>query len=121
MPLAEQPLEVARADRLRVRTGPNYIVRADAPVQGKVAIFSGGSGHEPMHGGFVGMGMLDAGLRRAERRHPDAAAGRPAALRRERGWSRRARLSPAWRARVHGRSCGLRHDEETHGKVWRGA
>ena len=37
------------------------IVRADAPVQGKVGIVSGGgSGHEPMHGGFVGKGMLDA-------------------------------------------------------------
>ena len=37
------------------------IVRADAPVQGKVGIISGGgSGHEPMHGGFVGQGMLDA-------------------------------------------------------------
>ena len=37
------------------------IVRADAPVQGKVGIISGGgSGHEPMHGGFVGAGMLDA-------------------------------------------------------------
>src|SRR5665648_868732 len=51
----------AHADRLRVHTGLNYIVRADAPVQGKVAIVSGGgSGHEPMHGGFVGRGMLDA-------------------------------------------------------------
>ena len=46
---------------VRVNYGPNYIVRADAPVQGKVALVSGGgSGHEPMHGGFVGMGMLDA-------------------------------------------------------------
>jgi dihydroxyacetone kinase-like protein len=36
-------------------------VRADAPIQGKVGIVSGGgSGHEPMHGGLVGMGMLDA-------------------------------------------------------------
>ena len=35
--------------------------RADAPVQGKVGLISGGgSGHEPMHGGFVGPGMLDA-------------------------------------------------------------
>jgi dihydroxyacetone kinase-like protein len=51
----------AHADRLRVHSGLNYIVRADAPVRGKVAIVSGGgSGHEPMHGGFVGMGMLDA-------------------------------------------------------------
>jgi dihydroxyacetone kinase-like protein len=40
---------------------PLYVVRADAPVQGKVAVLSGGgSGHEPMHGGFVGKGMLDA-------------------------------------------------------------
>ena len=54
-------IAAAHADRLRVHTGPNYIVRADAPIQGKVAIVSGGgSGHEPMHGGFVGLGMLDA-------------------------------------------------------------
>jgi phosphoenolpyruvate---glycerone phosphotransferase subunit DhaK len=52
---------LAHADRLKVHTGPDYIVRADAPVVGKVAIVSGGgSGHEPMHGGYVGMGMLDA-------------------------------------------------------------
>ncbi len=51
----------AHGDRLRVHTAPNYIVRADAPVHGKVALVSGGgSGHEPMHGGFVGLGMLDA-------------------------------------------------------------
>jgi dihydroxyacetone kinase-like protein len=37
------------------------VVRADAPVQGKVGVLSGGgSGHEPMHGGYVGVGMLDA-------------------------------------------------------------
>ncbi|ARQ71798.1 dihydroxyacetone kinase subunit DhaK [Streptomyces marincola] len=37
------------------------IVRADAPVAGKVGLVSGGgSGHEPLHGGFVGPGMLDA-------------------------------------------------------------
>jgi len=54
-------IAAAHADRLRVHRGPNYIVRADAPVQGKVALVSGGgSGHEPMHGGFVGLGMLDA-------------------------------------------------------------
>jgi dihydroxyacetone kinase-like protein len=54
---------VARAhpDVLRVSLGPDYIARADAPVKGKVALISGGgSGHEPMHGGFVGRGMLDA-------------------------------------------------------------
>ncbi|MEU8680946.1 dihydroxyacetone kinase subunit DhaK [Streptomyces sp. NPDC048611] len=37
------------------------IVRRDAPVAEKVALVSGGgSGHEPLHGGFVGPGMLDA-------------------------------------------------------------
>ncbi|HEX9717892.1 MAG TPA: dihydroxyacetone kinase subunit DhaK, partial [Actinomycetota bacterium] len=56
-----QGIAAAHPDLVRVHTGPNYIVRADAPVQGKVALVSGGgSGHEPMHGGFVGVGMLDA-------------------------------------------------------------
>ena len=56
-----QGIAEAHADRVRVMTDPNVIVRADAPVPGKVALVSGGgSGHEPMHGGFVGMGMLDA-------------------------------------------------------------
>jgi phosphoenolpyruvate---glycerone phosphotransferase subunit DhaK len=51
----------AHGDRLKVYTDPAFIARVDAPVQGKVAIVSGGgSGHEPAHGGFVGMGMLDA-------------------------------------------------------------
>jgi dihydroxyacetone kinase-like protein len=50
----------AHGDLLRV-IEPNVIVRADAPRQGKVGVISGGgSGHEPMHGGFVGRGMLDA-------------------------------------------------------------
>ena len=40
---------------------PNIVVRKDAPKAGKVGVISGGgSGHEPMHGGFVGRGMLDA-------------------------------------------------------------
>ena len=48
-------------DIVRINHDPAYIVRADAPVSGKVGILSGGgSGREPMHGGFVGMGMLDA-------------------------------------------------------------
>jgi len=50
----------AHADLIRV-IEPNVVVRADAPRQGKVGLISGGgSGHEPMHGGFVGLGMLDA-------------------------------------------------------------
>jgi dihydroxyacetone kinase-like protein len=54
-------IAAAHGDRVRVNFDPPYIVRVDAPVQGKVAIVSGGgSGHEPMHGGYVGPGMLDA-------------------------------------------------------------
>ncbi|HEX6446342.1 MAG TPA: dihydroxyacetone kinase subunit DhaK [Streptosporangiales bacterium] len=54
-------LAAAHGDRLRVNADPRYVARTDAPVGGKVALVSGGgSGHEPMHGGFVGMGMLDA-------------------------------------------------------------
>jgi phosphoenolpyruvate---glycerone phosphotransferase subunit DhaK len=54
-------VEAAHGDRVRVSYDPAFVVRADAPVQGKVGIISGGgSGHEPMHGGFVGPGMLDA-------------------------------------------------------------
>jgi phosphoenolpyruvate---glycerone phosphotransferase subunit DhaK len=58
---ALEGMEAAHGDRLRISYDPFTIVRADAPVQGKVGIVSGGgSGHEPMHGGFVGRGMLDA-------------------------------------------------------------
>jgi dihydroxyacetone kinase-like protein len=46
---------------LRVDHEHKVIHRADAPVPGKVGLVSGGgSGHEPLHGGFVGPGMLDA-------------------------------------------------------------
>ncbi|MEN6394518.1 MAG: dihydroxyacetone kinase subunit DhaK, partial [Anaerolineaceae bacterium] len=54
-------LSLAHPDLMKVHFDPNFIYRADAPVKGKVAVVSGGgSGHEPMHGGFVGHGMLDA-------------------------------------------------------------
>lgn len=54
-------MEAAHGDRFRISYDPYLVVRADAPVQGKVGLISGGgSGHEPMHGGFVGPGMLDA-------------------------------------------------------------
>ena len=54
-------VEAAHGDRVRVSYDPAYVVRIDAPVNGKVGLVSGGgSGHEPMHGGFVGPGMLDA-------------------------------------------------------------
>src|ERR1700687_5653397 len=51
----------AHADLLRYDVANQIIVRKDAPKKGKVALISGGgSGHEPLHGGFVGRGMLDA-------------------------------------------------------------
>ena len=54
-------IEAAHGDLVRVGYEPYSVIRVDAPVQGKVALVSGGgSGHEPMHGGFVGPGMLDA-------------------------------------------------------------
>ncbi|MCC6627682.1 MAG: dihydroxyacetone kinase subunit DhaK [Chloroflexi bacterium] len=53
-------LGLAHADLLRVDTA-GFVVRRDAPVAGKVGLVSGGgSGHEPLHAGFVGPGMLDA-------------------------------------------------------------
>lgn len=55
--------EAAHSQLVRVSHDPLYIVRTDAPVAGKVGIVSGGgSGHEPLHGGFVGPGMLDAAV-----------------------------------------------------------
>src|SRR6478735_3714273 len=54
-------LAAAHGDILRYDAGAQIVVRADAPREGKVALISGGgSGHEPLHGGFVGLGMLDA-------------------------------------------------------------
>jgi phosphoenolpyruvate---glycerone phosphotransferase subunit DhaK len=54
---------LAHADLVRVETDPIHVVRADAPVAGKVGLVSGGgSGHEPLHAGFVGPGMLDAAV-----------------------------------------------------------
>ena len=50
-------LAAAHGDLLRYDAEAQIVVRADAPVQGKVALVSGGgSGHEPLHGGFVGPG-----------------------------------------------------------------
>lgn len=46
---------------LRVDFENKVVFRGDAPVSGKVGLVSGGgAGHEPLHGGFVGPGMLDA-------------------------------------------------------------
>jgi len=58
---ALQGMEVAHGDLLRIDYANNVVIRKDAPRRGKVGLVSGGgSGHEPLHGGFVGLGMLDA-------------------------------------------------------------
>lgn len=59
--VSDQLMGVAKAHpELKVNFNPKYVVRRDAPVKGKVAVVSGGgSGHEPLHVGFVGPGMLD--------------------------------------------------------------
>ena len=50
----------AYPESLRRLDDTTVMVRADAPVDGKVGIVSGGgSGHEPTHAGFLGEGMLD--------------------------------------------------------------
>jgi phosphoenolpyruvate---glycerone phosphotransferase subunit DhaK len=58
---AMQGMAAAHGELLSVSYDPPYIARAGTPRPGKVAVVSGGgSGHEPLHGGFVGLGMLDA-------------------------------------------------------------
>jgi phosphoenolpyruvate---glycerone phosphotransferase subunit DhaK len=53
-------IEAARPE-VRVDHANRIIYRRDAPKAGKVGLVSGGgSGHEPLHGGYVGVGMLDA-------------------------------------------------------------
>ena len=57
---ALQGIEAAHPD-LRVDRANKIVYRGDSPKAGKVGLVSGGgSGHEPLHGGFVGLGMLDA-------------------------------------------------------------
>jgi dihydroxyacetone kinase-like protein len=61
VPEALAGLAAAHADLVRVDVEQQLVIRRDAPVSGKVGLVSGGgSGHEPLHGGFVGPGMLDA-------------------------------------------------------------
>ncbi|GAA0363170.1 dihydroxyacetone kinase subunit DhaK [Bacillus horti] len=53
----------AHGTKLKRLQNTSVLVRADAPVQGKVALVSGGgSGHEPSHAGYVGQGMLDGAV-----------------------------------------------------------
>jgi phosphoenolpyruvate---glycerone phosphotransferase subunit DhaK len=53
-------IEAARPE-VRIDHANRIVYRRDAPKSGKVGLVSGGgSGHEPLHGGYVGLGMLDA-------------------------------------------------------------
>ncbi|PFG68648.1 homodimeric dihydroxyacetone kinase [Propionibacteriaceae bacterium ES.041] len=50
------------ADLVALHEDPRFVLRAE-PATDKVALVSGGgSGHEPLHAGFVGVGMLDAAV-----------------------------------------------------------
>ena len=54
-------IEAVHGDRVRLDHQHRIMYRLDAPRPGKVGLVSGGgSGDEPIHGGFVGLGMLDA-------------------------------------------------------------
>ena len=56
-----QGFGAAHKDIVTCYYDPNFIIRSKAIKEGKVVLITGGgSGHEPMHGGFVGYGMLDA-------------------------------------------------------------
>jgi len=51
----------AHGDIVRLHESPTFVTRAGATANNKVALVSGGgAGHEPLHAGFVGTGMLDA-------------------------------------------------------------
>ena len=54
---------LAHADLVEVHLDPDFVTRKTPKTEGKVGLVSGGgSGHEPLHAGFVGEGMLDAAV-----------------------------------------------------------
>lgn len=56
-------VEAFHDSSLTIHHHPNFVCRANSPVPGKVALISGGgSGHEPLHIGFVGSGMLNCSV-----------------------------------------------------------
>jgi len=60
---ATEGFGLAHPALVTVSTDPLFVARASGPVAGRVGIVSGGgSGHEPLHGGFVGHGMLGAAV-----------------------------------------------------------
>ncbi|MGZ4958727.1 MAG: dihydroxyacetone kinase subunit DhaK [Methylomonas sp.] len=50
----------AHADIVQLNPQPHFIRRNNVKAGNVVLISGGGSGHEPLHSGFVGVGMLDA-------------------------------------------------------------
>ena len=55
--------QAAHADQVKVHFDPDWVERKTAKAEGKVGLVSGGgSGHEPLHAGYVGVGMLDAAV-----------------------------------------------------------
>ncbi|MFH5822464.1 dihydroxyacetone kinase subunit DhaK [Georgenia sp. AZ-5] len=53
----------AHPSLVRINEDPLFVCRAEGAVRGKVGLVSGGgSGHEPLHAGYVGLGMLDAAV-----------------------------------------------------------
>jgi dihydroxyacetone kinase-like protein len=72
---------LAHAALVTVSTDPLFITRNNVPAAGKVGLVSGGgSGHEPLHAGFVGLGMLDAAVPGAVFTSPTPDQILPAAL-----------------------------------------
>lgn len=55
-----QGLAKAHADLVKLHPSVRAVLRVDSPKEKVAVISGGGSGHEPMHTGFVGFGMLDA-------------------------------------------------------------
>lgn len=61
VPEALAGMAAAHPDLVRADLENRVLLRREPPRRGKVALVSGGgSGHEPLHGGYVGLGMLDA-------------------------------------------------------------
>ena len=105
-----------RANRSLVRWNrePSFIVRADDARADQVGVLSGGgSGHEPLHTGFVGRGMLDAAVPGGIFASPTALQVEAATTAIDRGHGRRPH-----RQELHGRRHELRHggrDDEHRG------
>lgn len=61
LPESLKGFAAAYSDFVTLNENPTYVARAGGPAEGKVALISGGgSGHEPLHAGFIGTGMLHA-------------------------------------------------------------